>query len=127
MNLISYWLTIVCFAHMMYVITDGFDLGVGVLCFFRKKDYERDIMVNSIAPLWDGNETWILLGGASLYGAFPSAYAIIIELLTVPIIAMLIGLILRGVSFEFRFNAIKKHRFFWDYAFCIGSILATLS
>ena len=82
-------------------------------------------MVNSVAPVWDGNETWLVLGGAGLFGAFPLAYAVIIDALTIPLTLMLVGLIFRGVAFEFRFNATPSHRPFWDKAFMCGSILAT--
>ncbi|STV36510.1 Cytochrome bd2, subunit II [Klebsiella pneumoniae] len=84
-------------------------------------------MVNSVAPVWDGNETWLVLGGAGLFGAFPLAYAVITDALVIPLTAMLIGLIFRGVAFEFRFKAVPSHRIFWDYAFAGGSLLATFS
>lgn len=84
-------------------------------------------MINSVAPVWDGNETWLVLGGAALYGAFPLAYAVIIDALTIPLTLMLIGLIFRGVAFEFRVNALPKHRLFWDSAFIGGSFLATFA
>lgn len=89
----------------MYIIMDGFDLGIGMLFSFVGDAKERDVMVNSVAPVWDGNETWLVLGGAGLFGAFPLAYAVIIDALTIPLTAMLIGLIFRGVAFEFRFKA----------------------
>ncbi|WP_368301924.1 cytochrome d ubiquinol oxidase subunit II [Kluyvera sichuanensis] len=104
---------------------DGFDLGIGILFPFTRSAQERDVMVNSVAPVWDGNETWLVLGGAGLFGAFPLAYAVIIDALTIPLSLMLVGLIFRGVAFEFRFNATPSHRPFWDKAFMGGSILAT--
>ncbi|MWL73027.1 cytochrome d ubiquinol oxidase subunit II [Escherichia coli] len=106
---------------------DGFDLGIGMLFYFERDPHSRDVMVNSVAPVWDGNETWLVLGGAGLFGAFPLAYAVIIDALTIPLTAMLIGLIFRGVAFEFRFKATPSHRKFWDYSFAGGSLLATFS
>lgn len=119
------WFVIIVFATLMYIVMDGFDLGIGILFPFVRSIDERDVMVNSVAPVWDGNETWLVLGGAALFGAFPLAYAVIIDALTIPLTLMLIGLIFRGVAFEFRFNATPSHRPFWDRAFMGGSILAT--
>ena len=121
------WFAIIVFATLMYIIMDGFDLGIGMLFSFVGDAKERDVMVNSVAPVWDGNETWLVLGGAGLFGAFPLAYAVIIDALTIPLTAMLIGLIFRGVAFEFRFKATPSHRKFWDYSFAGGSLLATFS
>ena len=121
------WFAIIVFATLMYIIMDGFDLGIGMLFSFVGDAKERDVMVNSVAPVWDGNETWLVLGGAWLFGAFPLAYAVIIDALTIPLTAMLIGLIFRGVAFEFRFKATPSHRKFWDYSFAGGSLLATFS
>lgn len=119
------WFVIIVFATLMYIVMDGFDLGIGILFPFVRQAEDRDVMVNSVAPVWDGNETWLVLGGAGLFGAFPLAYAVIIDALTIPLTLMLIGLIFRGVAFEFRFNATPSHRPFWDRAFLGGSILAT--
>lgn len=119
------WFAIIVFATLMYIIMDGFDLGIGILMPFVKNEQQKDVMVNSVAPVWDGNETWIVLGGASLFGAFPLAYAIIIEALTIPLTLMLIALIFRGVAFEFRFKALENHLKFWDRSFMAGSILTT--
>ena len=119
------WFVIIVFATLMYIVMDGFDLGIGILFPFIRDKTSRDVMVNSIAPVWDGNETWLVLGGAALFGAFPLAYAIIIDALTLPLSIMLVGLIFRGVAFEFRFQATPAHRPFWDIAFQAGSILAT--
>ena len=88
----------------MYVILDGFDLGIGILFPFTHSEQDRDSMMNSIAPVWDGNETWLVLGGGGLFAAFPLAYSIIMPAFYIPIIVMLLGLIMRGVAFEFRFN-----------------------
>ena len=119
------WFVIIVFATLMYIVMDGFDLGIGILFPFTRHAQERDVMVNSVAPVWDGNETWLVLGGAGLFGAFPLAYAVIIDALTIPLSLMLVGLIFRGVAFEFRFNATPSHRPFWDKAFMGGSLLAT--
>lgn len=121
------WFVIIVFATLMYIVMDGFDLGIGILFPFHKHDVDRDTMMNTVAPVWDGNETWMVLGGAALYGAFPLAYAVIIDALSIPLTAMLLGLIFRGVAFEFRFKAIPEHRPIWDKAFIVGSVLATFS
>lgn len=121
------WAVIIGFGLMMYVIMDGFDLGIGILFPFVGDREDRDTMVNTVAPVWDGNETWLVLGGASLLAAFPLAYAAILSALYLPIIAMLAGLIWRGVAFEFRFKADEAHRPFWDKAFAWGSYIATFS
>lgn len=119
------WAVIIIVGVMMYVIMDGFDLGVGILFPFVAKRGERDVMMNSIAPIWDGNETWLVMGGAALFAAFPLAYAVVLSALYLPLILMLIGLIFRGVAFEFRFKASDQHRHWWDKAFMGGSMLAT--
>lgn len=119
------WAIIIAFGLMMYVIMDGFDLGIGILFPFVRDREERDVMVNTVAPVWDGNETWLVLGGAALMAAFPLAYAIILSALYVPLVLMLLGLIWRGVAFEFRFKADEHHRAFWDKAFAGGSYVAT--
>ncbi|MFP1737911.1 cytochrome d ubiquinol oxidase subunit II [Lonsdalea quercina] len=121
------WFAIIVFATLMYIVMDGFDLGIGILFPFNQDAGERDMMVNTVAPVWDGNETWLVLGGAALFGAFPLAYAVIIDALAIPLTAMLIGLIFRGVAFEFRFKATSAHRPFWDKSFIAGSLLATFS
>jgi cytochrome d ubiquinol oxidase subunit II len=112
---------------MMYVIMDGFDLGIGILFPFVHGRHDRDAMVNTVAPVWDGNETWLVLGGAALLAAFPLAYSVILSALYLPIVLMLGGLIWRGVAFEFRFKADEAHKPFWDRAFAWGSYVATLS
>jgi cytochrome d ubiquinol oxidase subunit II len=119
------WAVIILFSIMMYIIMDGFDLGVGILYPFFKEKEERDIIMNTVAPVWDGNETWLVLGGAGLLAAFPLAYAVVLSALYLPIILMLIGLVFRGVAFEFRFKALDHERHFWDKAFIGGSIAAT--
>jgi len=121
------WAVIIGFGLMMYVIMDGFDLGIGILFPFVRSREDRDVMVNSVAPVWDGNETWLVLGGAALLANFPLAYSVLLSALYLPLIAMLAGLIWRGVAFEFRFKADEAHRPFWDQAFAWGSYIATFS
>jgi cytochrome d ubiquinol oxidase subunit II len=120
------WAVIIAFAVAMYVVMDGFDLGIGILFPFFRVGKERDAAMNAIAPVWDGNETWLVLGGGGLLAAFPLAYAIILPALYAPLIAMLLGLIFRGVAFEFRWRD-PGHRALWDAAFCLGSVVATLA
>ncbi|NMZ68469.1 cytochrome bd-I ubiquinol oxidase subunit 2 apoprotein [Pseudomonas peli] len=119
------WAVIIAFGVMMYVVMDGFDLGIGILFPFVKSEGERDVMMNTVAPVWDGNETWLVLGGAALFGAFPLAYAVVLSALYLPLIFMLLGLIFRGVAFEFRFKAKPAKRHIWDKAFIGGSLTAT--
>ncbi|MDP3561519.1 MAG: cytochrome d ubiquinol oxidase subunit II [Legionellaceae bacterium] len=115
---------ILAFIIIMYVILDGFDLGIGILFPFTANEVERDKMMNSIAPIWDGNETWLVFGGAMLYGAFPQAYGLLLPILYMPLMLMLISLVFRGVSFEFRFKA-EKSKPFWNWAFAMSSIAAS--
>jgi cytochrome d ubiquinol oxidase subunit II len=119
------WLGLIGTAIFLYVLLDGFDLGIGVLFPFAPTDQCRDRMMNSIAPFWDANETWLVLGGGGLFAAFPLAYAILMPALYIPVIFMLLGLIFRGVAFEFRFKATRSRRL-WDYSFHFGSLLAAL-
>lgn len=119
------WAVVIIFGVMMYVVMDGFDLGIGMLFPFVKGEQDRDVMMNTVAPVWDGNETWLILGGAGLFGAFPLAYSVVLEALYLPLILMLIGLIFRGVAFEFRFKAKADKRHIWDKAFIWGSLVAT--
>lgn len=118
------WVVIIFFGVFVYVIIDGFDLGVGMLYAFVPERLERDVMMNTVAPVWDGNETWLVLGGAALFAAFPRAYAIILSALYLPLIFMLLGLIFRGIAFEFRFKANDAERHIWDKAFFGGSLAA---
>jgi cytochrome d ubiquinol oxidase subunit II len=119
------WAIIIAFGIMMYVIMDGFDLGIGMLYLFVPDKHDRDIMMNTVAPVWDGNETWLVLGGAGLMAAFPLAYSVVLSALYLPLIFMLLGLIFRGVAFEFRFKAKDSERHLWDKAFIGGSLTAT--
>lgn len=119
------WAIIILFGIMMYIMMDGFDLGIGILYPFFLEKTDRDVMMNTVAPVWDGNETWLVLGGAGLLAAFPLAYAVVLSAFYMPIILMLLALILRGVAFEFRFKAHDVERHFWDKAFILGSVAAT--
>ncbi len=118
------WYALIIVAVLLYILLDGFDLGVGILFPFAPSDHSRDRMMNSIAPFWDGNETWLILGGGGLFAAFPLAYAVLMPALYIPVIIMLLGLIFRGVAFEFRFKATDRTRTVWDYAFHFGSLAA---
>lgn len=118
------WIVIIALGVFIYVVLDGFDLGIGILFPFLKGQQERDVMMNTVAPVWDGNETWMVLGGAALFAAFPMVYAVVLSALYMPITLMVIALIFRGVAFEFRFKAnTSKH--WWDKAFIGGSIFAS--
>lgn len=116
------WGMLIAVAIFLYVLLDGFDLGLGILFPFAPSDKCRDRMMNSIAPFWDGNETWLVLGGGGLFAAFPLAYSVLLPAFYIPIIVMLLGLIMRGVAFEFRFKAEENSRKLWDYAFHLGSV-----
>lgn len=120
------WAGIIAFGIIAYVVMDGFDLGIGILFPTLKPGIERDASMNSVAPVWDGNETWLVLGGGGLLAAFPLAYAVILPALYMPLTAMLLGLVFRGVAFEFRWKD-PGHRSFWDNAFFGGSLIAGLS
>ncbi|MGE5339021.1 MAG: cytochrome d ubiquinol oxidase subunit II [Gemmatimonadota bacterium] len=126
LDLVPIWSLILAVAVFMYVLLDGFDLGVGILFPFAPDDRARDLMMGSVAPVWDGNETWLVLGGVGLFAAFPLAFAIIMPALYFPILAMLLGLIFRGVAFEFRATA-RTSRKRWDRAFFWGSLIATFA
>ncbi|MCG7624746.1 cytochrome d ubiquinol oxidase subunit II [Epibacterium sp. Ofav1-8] len=119
------WAGLIAFAVLTYVILDGFDLGLGILFPFAKSHAERDLMMNSVAPVWDGNETWLVLGGGGLFAVFPLAYAVVMPALYMPIMVMLLALVFRGVSFEYRWRA-QKLKWVWDLAFSGGSLVAAL-
>src|SRR5690606_13352461 len=119
------WAVIILFGVMMYVVMDGFDLGIGILFPFFQDTADRDVMMNTVAPVWDGNETWLVLGGAGLLAAFPLAYSVVLSALHLPLTLMLTGLIFRGVAFEFRFKARAGRLRLWDKAFAGGSLTAT--
>jgi cytochrome d ubiquinol oxidase subunit II len=116
------WAAIIAIAVVMYVVMDGFDLGIGILFPFAGSETERDQMMRSIAPFWDGNETWLVLGGAGLFVVFPGAYAVIMPALYIPVIVMLVSLVFRGVAFEFR--SVSRSKTGWSFAFTAGSGLA---
>jgi cytochrome bd ubiquinol oxidase subunit II len=120
------WAGIIALAVLMYVLLDGFDLGVGLLFPFATSQ-ERDVMMDSVAPVWDGNETWLVLGGGGLLAAFPVAYAVLMPALYAPVLMMLMGLILRGVAFEFRLRGRRRGKALWTAAFTIGSLVATIA
>ena len=121
------WSIVLGLAVFMYVVLDGFDLGIGILFPFAGSDAHRDVMMNSVAPVWDGNETWLVLGGGGLFAAFPMAFGAFMPAVYMPIGFMLIALVFRGVAFEFRFKASGRGRMFWDLAFNCGSVVAALS
>ncbi|MEI4196728.1 cytochrome d ubiquinol oxidase subunit II [Roseovarius sp. E0-M6] len=119
------WAGLIAFAVLTYVILDGFDLGLGILFPFAKSDHDRDLMMNSVAPVWDGNETWLVLGGGGLFAVFPLAYAVVMPALYMPIMLMLLALVFRGVSFENRWRTDKKG--LWDMTFFGGSLVAAFT
>ncbi len=126
-DLSTVWAGLLAFAILMYVVADGFDLGCGILFAVERGRQDRDVMVNSIAPVWDGNETWLVMGGAGLLAVFPLAYSIILPALYPTVIGMLLALVFRGVAFEFRFRAhTERGRALWDFVFFAGSVLAAL-
>jgi cytochrome bd ubiquinol oxidase subunit II len=118
------WAAIMALAVAMYVILDGFDLGVGILFPLAETEHERDQMMNSVAPFWDGNETWLVLGGAGMLVTFPLAYSIILPALYLPVIVMLLALVFRGVAFEFRWVGMTGGKRHWSFVFAAGSTLA---
>ena len=121
------WAGLIAISVLAYIVLDGFDLGVGILFAVEPAEEDRDVMVNSIAPVWDGNETWLVLGGGGLFAVFPLAYAVIMPALYPTIIGMLLALVFRGVAFEFRFRTTTPAgRRLWDFAFFGGSIVAAL-
>jgi cytochrome d ubiquinol oxidase subunit II len=120
------WAMLIAIAVLMYVVLDGFDLGLGILFPWFRKPAHRNTMIDSIAPVWDGNETWLVLGGGGLFAVFPLAYSLLMTAFYAPVIAMLLALIFRGVAFEFRLRD-PKHTRLWDIAFAGGSMLATFA
>src|SRR5260221_4353379 len=119
------WAALIGTAVVMYVILDGFDLGIGILFPFARNERERDQMMRSVAPFWDGNETWLVLGGGGLWVAFPRAYAVVMPALYLPVIVMLLALVFRGVAFEFR--TVSRSKTWLSMAFIIGSTVATFA
>ncbi|WP_045769490.1 cytochrome d ubiquinol oxidase subunit II [Xanthomonas albilineans] len=117
------WFGVIGFGVLMYVLLDGFVLGLGILAPFAEDEGQLDLMMNTAAPIWDGNETWLVLGGAGLLAAFPKAYAVVLSALYLPVLLMLIALVFRGVAFEFRFKA-RSSKYLWGWAFALGSLCA---
>jgi cytochrome d ubiquinol oxidase subunit II len=120
-SLALFWASVIAVAIMVYVILDGFDLGIGVLFSVAENEARRDAMMKTISPFWDGNETWLVVIGAALFGAFPTAYSVFLSAFYIPVLLLLFGLIFRGVAFEFRYCGSRK---FWDGAFFLGSTVA---
>jgi cytochrome bd ubiquinol oxidase subunit II len=125
-DFVPIWTFILGLGVFLYVLLDGFDLGVGILYQFEQETEQRNLIMGSIAPIWDGNETWLILGAMGLLAAFPLAFAIIIPAVYFPILIMLLSLIFRGVAFEFRYRD-RPHRSFWDHGFAYGSLIATFA
>jgi cytochrome d ubiquinol oxidase subunit II len=121
------WAGAIALAVLLYVLLDGFDLGVGILFPFARSPADRDVMMAAIAPYWDGNETWLVLGGGGLFAAFPGAYAALMPAFYLPIVLMLLALILRGVAFEFRSHGRRRGKALWTFLFSAGSITATVA
>jgi len=120
------WAGLIAFAVLAYIVLDGFDLGVGILFWWIKTPAHRDQMMNSVAPVWDGNETWLVLGGGGLFAVFPLAYSIVMPALYAPFMVMLLALVFRGVAFEFRFKS-RRNQWFWDLSFAGGSTVAAFA
>ncbi len=125
-DFVPVWILLLALGLFLYVLLDGFDLGVGILYNFAPEPEARSLMMNSIAPIWDGNETWLVLSGLALFAAFPLAFAIILPAVYFPVLVMLLALVFRGVAFEFRYKD-APHRTFWDHAFSYGSTIATVA
>jgi cytochrome d ubiquinol oxidase subunit II len=122
--MVTFWLVLLIVSILLYVLLDGFDLGVGILFGFTRSDARRDAMVNAVAPVWDGNETWLVVTAVILWGAFPLVYSVLLSAFYLPLLIMLAGLILRGVAFEYRHRT-KRMRWLWDWSFTGGSLGAT--
>ena len=122
--MVMFWVALLAISVLIYLLLDGFDLGVGMLYGLTRSEVARTTMVNTIAPVWDGNETWLIVSGVILWGAFPPAYATLMSAFYIPVIIMLLGLILRGVAFEFR-GKTKRLRWIWDLSFVGGSLVAS--
>jgi len=127
MNILAaIWAILIAFGIILYIILDGFDLGIGMMVLFFKNEHDRDIMISTVLPVWDGNETWLVFAGATLYGAFPLAFSVIMPILYLPVFIMVIALLFRGISFEFRLKGIKSKPF-WDICLFLGSLFSTIA
>lgn len=123
--MVLFWVALLAISIMIYLLLDGFDLGVGMLFGIAGSEADRDTMLDTVAPVWDGNETWLVVAGVILWGAFPIVYATLLSAFYLPVIIMLLGLILRGVAFEFRHRAARRFRWIWDASFVVGSLAAS--
>src|SRR5271166_604285 len=121
-----FWVAILAVSLLLYVLLDGFDLGVGILFGLTRDETKRHAMLSAVAPVWDGNETWLVVAGVTLFGAFPVVYSILMSAFYLPVLLMLAGLILRGVAFEYR-GRTSRMRWVWDVAFAGGSLVATFT
>lgn len=122
--MVTFWVALLAISILIYLLLDGFDLGVGMLCGLARSEAKRETMLHTVAPVWDGNETWLVVAGVIMWGAFPLAYATVMSAFYIPVIVMLLGLILRGVAFEFRSKALRS-RWIWDVSFVAGSFAAS--
>ena len=122
--MVQFWVSILALSILLYVLLDGFDLGVGMLFGLARSEARRRAMMGAVAPVWDGNETWLVVAGVVLWGAFPPVYATLLSAFYLPLLVMLAGLILRGVAFEFRYKT-ERARWVWDASFAGGSLLAS--
>jgi cytochrome d ubiquinol oxidase subunit II len=122
--MVTFWVSLLAISILLYVLLDGMDLGVGILSGFARGEEQRHVILSAVAPIWDGNETWLVVTGVILWGAFPVVYATLLSTFYLPVFLMLVGLILRGVAFEFR-NKTQRMRWIWDLSFAGGSLVAT--
>src|ERR1700678_1530158 len=122
--MVNFWVSVLALSILLYVLLDGFDLGVGILYGFARDDRARRAMMSAVAPVWDGNETWLVVSGVVLWAAFPIVYATLFSAFYLPLLLMLAGLILRGVAFEYRHRT-EQMRWVWDAGFAGGSLVAT--
>lgn len=122
--MVTFWVALLAISILIYLLLDGFDLGVGILFLLPNSEPRRQAMLGAIAPFWDGNETWLVVTGVILWGAFPVVYATVLSAFYIPVIFMLLGLILRGVAFEFRTKS-QNSRWIWDISFGVGSLVAS--
>ena len=123
--MVLFWVALLAVSILVYLLLDGFDLGVGMLFGLTRSNADRDTMLSTVAPVWDGNETWLVVAGVILWGAFPLVYSTLLSAFYLPVVVMLLGLILRGVAFEFRHRATSPSRWIWDLSFVGGSLVAS--